>query len=204
MKPKCPWCQSDRVEAEFVDIGVGNEQVSPYECYDCGAVQVSPGQDVEADDEELRRGWYRGYDDRDSLAQAAPRTERIECRNCINSKALVKAGQKRLKDQEQRFNDVKEEFQRVAGEVSKTNGQMRRTIANLQQELGDARGEALRFGTARLLEDERIAHANELAQVRAEHERLVVKLREDLEKALGKPTAKDDGKTDRFSLLEVD
>ncbi len=58
-KPWCPWCHSLDVDAEFVDIGVDMQQVTPYCCGQCGAGQFMPGvtkEDVDA--EEWRFGWF--------------------------------------------------------------------------------------------------------------------------------------------------
>ncbi len=65
----CPWCESENVDAEFVDVGVGGrgQQVTPYSCGDCGARQFGP-QDHHltlsdgVDLEEARRHWFRGED----------------------------------------------------------------------------------------------------------------------------------------------
>jgi hypothetical protein len=37
----CPYC-GEECEAEFVDIGVGMQQVTPYECHKCHAYQAGP------------------------------------------------------------------------------------------------------------------------------------------------------------------
>lgn len=37
----CPYCQ-DQMYAEFVDIGVGSVQGSPYHCQSCGASEIGP------------------------------------------------------------------------------------------------------------------------------------------------------------------
>lgn len=57
--PWCPWCKSLDVHAEFVDIGVGQQQVTPYSCGECLAHQFS-GQVAkwEVTDEEWRYQWH--------------------------------------------------------------------------------------------------------------------------------------------------
>lgn len=61
---KCPWCKSARLDAHFVDVGVGMEQVSPYECFDCGARQISPyDKENMYTKEELEKGFYKGQYD---------------------------------------------------------------------------------------------------------------------------------------------
>lgn len=70
---KCGWCGSENLTCEFVDIGVGQQQVTPYECISCGATEMSPDHfgnpDHEIDAEDKRRGWYAGPD---SHADATP------------------------------------------------------------------------------------------------------------------------------------
>lgn len=61
-KPACPWCGSFDIDAEFVDNGVGMQQVSPYLCGRCGASEFYPN-DHESDKPtraEKRRGWWAG------------------------------------------------------------------------------------------------------------------------------------------------
>ena len=40
----CPQC-GEKAEADFVDIGVGEQQVSPYYCPNCGWCQQIPEYD---------------------------------------------------------------------------------------------------------------------------------------------------------------
>lgn len=56
----CPWCGSKSVDAEFVDIGVGYQQVTPYQCEDCWATQINPYSDSKVSDYEARMGWHCG------------------------------------------------------------------------------------------------------------------------------------------------
>lgn len=61
----CGWCGSDDTDAEFVDIGVGWQQVTAAECNHCSATQMSlddlySSRDI--DPEDRKRGWYTGPD----------------------------------------------------------------------------------------------------------------------------------------------
>lgn len=59
----CPYCCSKNVFAEFVDIGVGMQQATPYHCFDCDARQMSPYDDyTDATPEEQSLGWLRGQE----------------------------------------------------------------------------------------------------------------------------------------------
>lgn len=61
MTEACPWCGSTALDAHFVDIGVGIQQATPFQCLDCRAQQMSGYDDnTEADPEEYRKGWYKG------------------------------------------------------------------------------------------------------------------------------------------------
>lgn len=51
---ECPYCGA-LCDAVFVDIGVGMQQVSPYQC-ECGAVEAGPYDDRKGVDEDT--GWY--------------------------------------------------------------------------------------------------------------------------------------------------
>lgn len=62
-KIRCPFCGSDQVDAEFVDVGVGGSgmQVTPYHCLDCDAEQMNPDADRQnADADESAAGWWKG------------------------------------------------------------------------------------------------------------------------------------------------
>lgn len=39
---ECPYCGYEKCEADFVDNGVGNQQVGPYGCPECHAFQIGP------------------------------------------------------------------------------------------------------------------------------------------------------------------
>lgn len=59
---KCPYCGTE-CHAEFVDIGVGMQQVSPYACDECHAVQVGIYDDFESNQRyDEFTGWYRPPD----------------------------------------------------------------------------------------------------------------------------------------------
>ena len=45
----CPFCEDDRVDCERTDK---NFQISPYSCFNCGAVQAT--------DSAIKFGWYVG------------------------------------------------------------------------------------------------------------------------------------------------
>jgi hypothetical protein len=55
----CGWCGSKDTDAEYVDNGVGMQQVTAAVCNHCGAVQIGPYNEEEhTDPEDKRRGWY--------------------------------------------------------------------------------------------------------------------------------------------------
>lgn len=56
----CPFCGAACDNAEFVDIGVGMEQVTPFSCSECGAVQLGMNDFQEASDSEQKLGWGAG------------------------------------------------------------------------------------------------------------------------------------------------
>jgi C4-type Zn-finger protein len=58
---QCPYC-GETCYAEWVDIGIGDGvQVTPYECEECGARQITPFvNDHEANDKEREIGWFKG------------------------------------------------------------------------------------------------------------------------------------------------
>lgn len=63
MKGECPYCGHIGY-AEFVDIGVGLEQVTPYHCHHCGADEINPWYDKPENwkgDMKLT-GWYPPHD----------------------------------------------------------------------------------------------------------------------------------------------
>jgi hypothetical protein len=63
----CGWCDG-KADAEYIDNGVGMQQVAAGVCGDCGATQVGPYDDnsrLEA--HERKRGWTWGVDTGDYL-----------------------------------------------------------------------------------------------------------------------------------------
>ena len=54
---QCPICDSTNIDAEFVDIGVGEQQVTPYVCGDCGSWQVGPYDEPQTG-LVILHGWY--------------------------------------------------------------------------------------------------------------------------------------------------
>lgn len=60
---ECPYCGC-YADAEFVDIGVGYQQVTPYSCGNCDALQMNPYNDnSRATEEEKKFGWWKGRDE---------------------------------------------------------------------------------------------------------------------------------------------
>lgn len=60
MKTACPFCGSENIDADWVDIGVGMQQCAPYTCADCNAQQMNPYHDnKDATEEEKRCGWWK-------------------------------------------------------------------------------------------------------------------------------------------------
>ena len=54
----CPYCGKD-CSAEFVDIGIGMQQVGPYRCFDCNATEACAYDSDEAlKSVDLSTGWY--------------------------------------------------------------------------------------------------------------------------------------------------
>lgn len=55
---RCPWCESGKVEAEFVDVGVGHQQVTGHLCHTCGAYELGHNVDTTSITEaEQKVGW---------------------------------------------------------------------------------------------------------------------------------------------------
>jgi MinD superfamily P-loop ATPase len=54
----CPYCGQE-CSAEFVDIGVGMQQVTPFACEGCHAVQIGPyDEERPLTEQEIKTGWY--------------------------------------------------------------------------------------------------------------------------------------------------
>lgn len=58
MSAICPWCKQDcSGTAEYVDIGVGAQQVSAHACDNCFSVEIGPFDDGPYAWEEWANGW---------------------------------------------------------------------------------------------------------------------------------------------------
>jgi hypothetical protein len=58
LEPLCPYCDGI-VECEYVDIGVGSQQVTPFQCMECLSTQMTPHHDnSEASEGEKWFGWW--------------------------------------------------------------------------------------------------------------------------------------------------
>lgn len=58
-RPNCPYCNTQCYPAQYVDVGVGYQQVTPHECHNCYAVEISPyAKDKNLTDKEKETGWY--------------------------------------------------------------------------------------------------------------------------------------------------
>jgi len=55
---KCPYCGGPTY-AEYVDIGVGMQQVTGHMCEVCQAVEAGPYCDITKDDYDNNTGWFR-------------------------------------------------------------------------------------------------------------------------------------------------
>ncbi len=64
----CPWCNSEKYDCEYVDVGVGRVPCSPKSCYDCGAHEFDwrdegpEGINQTATEEENKKRVWRGFD----------------------------------------------------------------------------------------------------------------------------------------------
>jgi hypothetical protein len=56
----CPYCGSTQIDAEYVDIGVGQQRITPFYCYDCAAAEIA-SYEVYMSAVELALGWYKPY-----------------------------------------------------------------------------------------------------------------------------------------------
>lgn len=56
----CPYCGSTQIDAEYVDIGVGHQRVTPFYCYACAAEEMTTYYD-DISLVELILGWYKPY-----------------------------------------------------------------------------------------------------------------------------------------------
>lgn len=54
----CPWCKQDCAgTAEYVDIGVGSQQVSAHTCDNCFSAEIGPFDEGPYAVEEWEEGW---------------------------------------------------------------------------------------------------------------------------------------------------
>jgi hypothetical protein len=56
-KVHCPYCNCE-ADAEFVDVGVGMAQVTPYRCYNCYSYQIGTIHKETLSDKEKYTGWF--------------------------------------------------------------------------------------------------------------------------------------------------
>jgi hypothetical protein len=88
----CGWCGSGDTDAEFVNNGVGMQQVTAASCNHCGAIQMSPedwGDLVSGvDPEDLRRGWYASAETEDVVIQDL-RASEIRARDFKNGEKML-------------------------------------------------------------------------------------------------------------------
>lgn len=71
-KDICPYC-GHLADAEWVDIGIGLQQCSPYQCSACGATEIGPHGEPSTP-AELRTGWYEPF----AVAEVAELTPVID------------------------------------------------------------------------------------------------------------------------------
>lgn len=74
--PDCRWCGS-LCDAEFVDTGVGHQQVTGGVCHECGAVQMSPYRvpDGIISEVEMATYWHGPFEDHPDYSPFYPRSE---------------------------------------------------------------------------------------------------------------------------------
>lgn len=55
----CPYCGDEECDADWVSVGVGLVQCGPYECLNCGAIEIGSADGaVELSENEVETGWY--------------------------------------------------------------------------------------------------------------------------------------------------
>jgi hypothetical protein len=54
----CPYCGNPHCSTEWCDIGVGFQQISPFHCDRCHAVEIGPYDNTEPTAAEKAAGWY--------------------------------------------------------------------------------------------------------------------------------------------------
>jgi hypothetical protein len=188
----CPWCNSSAVDAEYVDIGVGEQRVTSYTCEACGAQELNPYHDnSRATVEELNKGWWKGPPKpsvevaRDVQAPAPAERLLHTCADCTRNTD-------RLKSQERRIQEARVNFEAAAKRITDENAQLKRTVITLQEER--------RWESTRNLD----TYQRDMEALRTRLTKEVNDLRAQLEKALGKKIPEEVAGVSRFSLLEVD
>jgi hypothetical protein len=56
---ECPFCKATVTEGEYIDNGVGMQQISPHYCEECEVIQMG-FYDKPRDEDEKRTGWRKG------------------------------------------------------------------------------------------------------------------------------------------------
>lgn len=55
----CPYCNFDQCEADWVDVGIGLIQCSPFYCTECGACEIGCYDKLhELTEQEKKHHWY--------------------------------------------------------------------------------------------------------------------------------------------------
>lgn len=74
--PNCRWC-GELCDAEFVDVGVGQVQVTAGICEACCAVEMSPYflPDGKITEVEMVTGWHGPFEDDPDYSSFNPRSE---------------------------------------------------------------------------------------------------------------------------------
>lgn len=113
-RENCPYCNTE-CHADFVDIGVGMQQVGPYHCNACGATQIGPNDRArQLTDLETETGWY------------GPDSELPDTANVIDGKLVSAETMKRVYDAKWRNNP---EYN-VPGAVAKWREELRKPKGN--------------------------------------------------------------------------
>lgn len=137
--PACPWCGGE-TDAEFVDIGVGFQQVTPFVCVDCQAAQWYPDSGLDASfmpPEGLRDGFLRGDPEVDRLG-----TPVEKCAQCEVFFTRAESYLAELK-QEKMFNGgakaEKENAMALWRKVTQEYRELKQTIQKESEELKELR-----------------------------------------------------------------
>lgn len=201
---RCPWCESEKVFAEFGNHEGRDVQLTPYECHACGARQINPLSGIKVSVEEKVRGWHTGWSEQDVLA-SPPSAKRVRCIDCELMGLEASAMRKKLRDQEAQFLAAHKEFQRVAADITATNGQMRRSLENAHQDLEEARAmESVRV--QEIMRGERTLAEEQRQGLLRRIEGLETELARERGQKAAEKAKKEEPVVEgtRFSLLEVD